>query len=499
MILYKSTRGFKKLYSFSEAILKGIAPGGGLFVPDTIPKISLDKLKGLMGKSYQELCLEIFDLFQTDLSFDLLKTIIEKSYSSNFDNSQISPLIRLKENQYILELWHGPTSAFKDMALQIMPYFFAEAAKKSSQKYLILVATSGDTGKAALEGYKDKDGISIIVFYPYKGVSKLQEIQMTTQEGKNLEVYGVQGNFDDVQRCVKEVFNDKEFNIQLLKKHNTVLSSANSINWGRLLPQIVYHISSYLNLIEKGVIESGDKIDIAVPTGNFGNILAAFYAKKMGLPVRKLICASNENNVLTRFLQTGIYDISNRSLIKTPSPSMDIIVASNLERLLYEITHDQVLINKWMKQLKDEKKFVVDNQTKNQLQQIFSADWVSNDECIKTIKKVYGETGYLMDPHSAVAQAVADRYQSKYRSDVPVVICSTAHWSKFPKEVYKALNGFTKWGDEFSIIQKIKDMGPKIHVPKNILDLQKKKILHKKKISATKYEIEKEIMLTFLE
>ncbi len=497
MIYYKSTRGLQKKFTFSEAILKGIAPDGGLFVPTEVPQLTIDKLKSLVGKSYQELCLEIFDLFQTDFPSDLLKDIIFKAYSSNFDDPQIAPLVRLKENQYILELWHGPTSAFKDMALQIMPYFFAEAAKKSSQKYLILVATSGDTGKAALEGYKDKGGISIIVFYPDKGVSKLQALQMTTQEGQNLKVFSVQGNFDDVQSYVKEVFNDEKFNNQLFKKQDTVLSSANSINWGRLLPQIVYHIFSYLNLIEQKVIKKGDEIDIAVPTGNFGNILAAFYAKKIGLPIRKLICASNGNNVITKFLQTGIYDIHKKKLIKTPSPSMDIIVASNIERLLYEITNDQILINLWMRQLQEGKKFEIDAKTKKVIQEIFYADWVSNDDCLLTIKTTYNETGYLMDPHSAVAQAVVDRYQVRFGTDLPMVICSTAHWAKFPKDVYKALKGLRTDEDEFELIQVIKEMDSKLHVPKNILDLENKKVLHKGKIQSTKEEMEK-IILQYL-
>lgn len=497
MIFYQSTRGDKTKYKFSGAILKGIASDGGLFVPEYIPKISLDKLKSLAGKSYQELCLEIFYLYQTDISSDILKKIIEKSYSSNFDNPQITPLVRLKENQYILELWHGPTSAFKDMALQIMPYFFAEAAKKTSQKYLILVATSGDTGKAALEGYKNKENVEIMVFYPHKGVSKLQELSMTTQEGENVNVYGVNGNFDDTQRIVKEVFNDTVFNKKLLDEKDIVLSSANSINWGRLLPQIVYHFRSYLNLIEKEVIESGDEIDIAVPTGNFGNILATFYAKKMGLPIRKLICASNENNVLTRFLQTGVYDITNNKLIKTPSPSIDIIVASNIERLLYEITNDQMLVNQWLKHLIKDNKFEIDANTKEVIRKIFFADWVSNKDCLATIKKVYEETNYLMDPHTAVAQAIVERYEKKFNDNVPVVVCSTAHWAKFPKDIYKALLGLQTDEDEFTLIQEIRKMIEKINVPKNILDLKNKKVLHKGKIQSTKVDIEK-IILQYL-
>lgn len=499
MILYKSTRGDKQLHTFSEAILKGIAPDGGLFVPIAIPKISGDKLKSLIGKSYQDLCFRIFELFKTDFSDDLLKKIIYKAYSNNFDNPQITPLVPLKKNQYILELWHGPTSSFKDIALQIMPHLFVSASKlvnqkQKSLKYLILIATSGDTGKAALEGYRDKKDISIIVFYPKNGVSKLQELQMITQAGKNLEVIGVKGNFDDVQKCVKEVFSDKKFQDNLLNKLKVVLSSANSINWGRLLPQIIYYISAYLDLIKQKVIKFGDEINVSVPTGNFGNILAAFYAKKMGLPIRKLICASNANNVITEFLQTGVYDIRHRQLTKTPSPSMDIMVASNIERLLYEITKDTKLVRKLMNQLKNENKFAVDEQTKKVLQSIFYADWVSNEDCLLTIKSVYNETKYLMDPHTAVAQKVAERYKKKFNDNLPVVVCSTAHWAKFASDVYKALKGLKTNADEFVLIKEIITMGSKSDVPKNILDLQKKKILHRKKISATKDEIEQEIL-----
>lgn len=503
MICYKSTRGDKKLFTFSEVILKGIASDGGLFVPNRIPKLNLNNLKLLVGKSYRELCLFIMNLFETDFPQDLLQKMIAEAYSDNFDNPQIAPLIHLKDNQYILELWHGPTSAFKDMALQLMPHFFTEALKRDNERkkkkkekqlhYLILVATSGDTGKAALEGYKNKEGTSIIVFYPFGGISKLQMLSMTTQEGSNVEVIGMNGNFDDAQRNVKDAFNDKKFNEILLKDYDAVLSSANSINWGRLLPQIVYYLSNYLELVKKKVIKIGDEIDIAVPTGNFGNIMAAFYAKEMGLPIRKLICASNENNVLTDCLRTGIYSIKKRKLTKTPSPSMDILIASNFERLLFEITKSSEKIIKWMGDLKEKGKLTVDKKTFDFFQKYFYADWVSNDECLKSIKRVYDETKYLIDPHTAVAQEVSKRYKRKYPDAVPVVICATAHWAKFPKDVYRALNGSKTDGDEFSIIKTIKGMNPKIQVPQNILDLKNKKILYKVKINATKIEVEKVI------
>lgn len=494
MISYQSTRGTRSRFKFSEVIIKGIADDGGLFVPTKIPQINLGDLKFLLQTTYKKKALFVFNLFETGFNKGLLKKLISKAYSSNFDNPQIAPLIHLKDSQYVLELWHGPTSAFKDMALQIMPSLFSEGAEKSHNHYLILVATSGDTGKAALEGYKGIKGIKIFVFYPIDGVSKLQELQMITQEGINAKIIGMNGNFDDVQKSIKETFNDREFNQLLKNKHKIILSSANSVNWGRLLPQIIYHLNSYIELVEQRKIKLGDQIDIAVPTGNFGNILAAFYAKKMGLPIRRLICVSNENNVLTEFLQTGIYDIRNRKLIKTPSPSMDIVIASNIERLLYEITKDPEKISLWMRQLREEKRFVIGANTLKIIKNEFYADWVSNEDCLLTIKNVYDETGYLMDPHTAVAQAVVDRYKKKYGSDVPIVICSTAHWAKFASDVYKALTGIISTDDEFEILSKITKLIPSATVPKNISELKSKKVRHTGKCAEGKEAVEQVIL-----
>lgn len=509
MVLYESTRGVGRPYQFSECVLKGIASDGGLFVPKKFSEFTLEQLRDLSGKSYQDQAIFLFDLFETDFSLQRLRNIVNEAYSTNFDHPDIAPLVKLKDKQYMLEHWHGPTSAFKDMALQIMPLFFSEAVKMDNEKrerkgelplkYLILVATSGDTGKAALEGFKDKENTSIIVFYPFDGVSTLQELSMTTSEGENVAVFGMLGDFDDTQRCVKEVFSDQEFNQKLLEEYGFVLSSANSINWGRVLPQIVYYASSYIDLVGQGAINLGDEIDIAVPTGNFGNILSAFYAKKMGLPVRRLICASNENNVLTDFLQTGVYDVSKRELVKTPSPSMDIIVASNIERLLYEITRNYRKVSEWMRQLKEEGKFAVDGETLETLQTIFYADWVSNEDCLTTIGKIYKETGYLMDPHTAVAQAVVERYNREQLSDVPVVICSTAHWAKFPRDVYRALIGLQ--GDEsdlaqlnvlddFDILSKIQDLAQSVTVPRGLSELKHKKVRHKGECSVGKEAVE---------
>jgi len=501
MILYKSTGGKdKKLYSFSEAILKGIARDGGLLVPEKIPYISFEQLKTLKQTSYQEKAIFVLKQFQTDVSERTLKNIVEKAYLDNFDNPSIAPLVHLKENQYLLELWHGPTLAFKDIALQIMPLFFLEAVIKDNKKsvrHLILVATSGDTGKAALEGYKDKDDIAIMVFYPYGHVSKLQELQMTTQVGENVAVYAMDGDFDAVQRIVKDIFNDKVFNQKLLNKYQTVLSSANSINWGRLLPQMIYYFSSYINLVEKGAVKLGGHVDVVVPTGNFGNILGAFYAKKMGIPIRKLICASNANNVLTDFFQTGAYDIKHRRLIQTPSPSMDILIASNIERLLFMITNNSKKVSGWMKDIREKKKFIVDTKTKAILQHEFYADWVSNRETLLNIKRVYEQTGYFMDPHTSVAQVVAQKYAQKEGNKIPLIICSTAHWSKFARDVYKAFNNDpVEKLDEFVLLEAVLKLASTASIPKVIKELKNKSIIYKKRCKADKEEL-KDVIVDF--
>lgn len=493
MILYKSSRGKdKKLYSFSEAILKGIAEDGGLLSPTRIPSFSLKQLQDLSGKSYQRVALFVFNLFRTDLPINVLRGIVNNAYSKNFDHPDIVPIKHLKNNQFLLELWHGPTLAFKDIALQILPLFFSQVIK-GERKYLILVATSGDTGKAALEGYKNKDNVSISVFYPEDGVSKLQQLQMTTQDGDNVAVYAMTGDFDQVQRVVKEVFNDQKFNRLLADKYNLSLSSANSINWGRLMPQIVYYLSAYIDLVKKGAVKWGDLIDIVVPTGNFGNILAAFYARKMGVPIGKLICASNQNNVLSEFLQKGIYDLSKRELVKTSSPAMDILVASNVERLLFILSGDGKKISDWMKQLKEKNKFIVDEQVKKILIDEFYADWVSDQECLLNIKLIHEQTGHLIDPHTSVAQVVAERYASRKGTKVPLLICSTAHWAKFAKVVYQAINNSSSKQDlnEFEMLEAIHNLVPNAVVPKSIGELNKKQSIHKRRCEPSKQAVEK--------
>lgn len=504
MITYHSTRGDKQLFTFSDAILKGIAPDGGLFVPEKIPHIPAEQLQQLVNKSYQKKAAYILKRFGIDFTEEQIDTIVNKAYASNFDTKEIAPVTHVTNNTYILELWHGPTAAFKDMALQIMPLFFSEAVKKDNAqkitkgqqplRYLILAATSGDTGKAALEGYKDKDNISIMVFYPNGRVSQLQELQMKTQEGNNVYVFAVNGDFDDTQRLVKDMFNDETFNNKLKEKFQIVLSSANSINWGRLLPQIVYHVSSYCDLVKQNVIQLGDPIDVVVPSGNFGNLLAAYYAKKMGLPIRQFICASNENNVLTEFLQTGIYSIKNRKLVQTPSPSMDILIANNIERLLYLITNNAKQISEWMTELKTNGIFEVDETTKQILQKEFFADWVANNDCLTNIKKVYEEHQYLMDTHTSVAYIVAERFLKQERNDIPIIICSTANWAKFPESIARAIFPEKAMpNDAFEVIDIICSLDKNISAPKSINELRDKKVLHTKTIDADKAKIEQQI------
>lgn len=478
MILYKSTRGASRQYKFSQVLLQGIASDGGLFVPDRIPRFNLKSLILLIGKSYQHYVSFVFDLFETGFSSSKLKKIIQLSYSADFDDKKITPLFRLKDSWFILELWHGPTMSFKDIALQLMPKIFKSVISK--QKYLILVATSGDTGKAALSGFKDLDNIHILVVYPQNGVSQIQKKSMVTQKGDNIKVLGISSNFDSAQTAVKRVFNDGQFRKLLEKKYQFRLSSANSINWGRILPQIVYYLYSYNELVREKIIVPGDKIDVAVPTGNFGNILAAFYAKKMGLPVNKLICASNSNNVLSEFLTTGKYDLRRKKLIKTPSPSMDILISGNLERFLYELTGDSRLITSWMRDLQYKKHFKVGKKTLSKIKNHFFAGWVSNGKSLSNIKKVFKENNYLVDPHTSVVLKVVQNYQKACPLKHPVIICSTAHWSKFPASVYFALRGIntkSRMSDEFKIVSKIQKIAVNSTLPpafKNIAQGKKR-------------------------
>lgn len=505
MIKYHSTRGQDTYaYTFSQAILKGLADDGGLLIPERMPTFELSALSSLVGKTYQEIAEFVFALFATDLSATVIKQIVAQAYAENFTATAITPVIHLTDNQYVMELWHGPTAAFKDLALQIMPLFFETAVKEENTlrvargekplHYLILVSTSGDTGKAALEGYKDKENMSILAMYPDQRISFLQERQMITQTGDNVAVYAVEGDFDAVQEIAKQIFNDKEFKQTLLDKQQAVLSSANSINWGRLMPQIVYYIAAYVNLVAQHGLQMGDLIDVAVPTGNFGNILAAFFAKKMGLPIRRLLCAVNANHVLADFLQTGVYDIGQRPLIKTPSPSMDILIASNIERLLYLLTQDGKQVAAWMQQLKENKKFVVDSATLALLKENFYADWATNQDSLANIQRVFADTHYLLDPHTSVAQLVTQRYLQQNAESVPVVICATAHWSKFAGEIYPLLSQELEAADDFDILTQIVKLHPQLTIPPNILALKQLPIRHTSKLPADYKVVEQAVI-----
>ncbi|MDR2108082.1 MAG: threonine synthase [Coriobacteriales bacterium] len=437
---FLDTRGAVSGLSFSEVILEGIAPGGGLFVPSEIPHLEADALAALTTLPYPQLAAWVYGLFGVDLPQAQVAELMQRAYGDAFDDAAIAPLHTVAPKTHVLELWHGPTSAFKDMALQCLPLFFSAAIERWREEtdYLILVATSGDTGKAALEGFADRPHVNIIVFYPDGGVSDIQRLQMVSQRGANVGVFGLRGSFDDCQTAVKQVFANTAFNARLADQYGLKLSSANSINWGRLLPQIVYYFSAYLQLVSTGEIAAGESIDVCVPTGNFGNILAAWYARAVGVPIERLLCASNDNRVLADFINSGTYDISERDFVLTPSPSMDILVSSNLERQLFELCQrDATRIRAWMNDLREQRHFRVDRQTFAALRECFAADWVGADESLQTIREVFERYGYLLDPHSAVGWKVAERL----RCANPVVVVSTAHWAKFAADVYRALNG----------------------------------------------------------
>jgi threonine synthase len=401
-MLYESSRGSFKNIKSVDVIKMGIAPDGGLFVPEETIELKSEVIEKMANMNYWERAAAVLEPFLSDYTREELKECIRNAYNlEKFDTKEIAPIYKLDGTAFMLELWHGPTCAFKDMALQILPHLMVKAVQKTNEtkEIIILVATSGDTGKAALEGFRDVKGTRIIVFYPYKGVSQIQEMQMITQEGKNVFPIAVKGNFDDAQSGVKKILTDKELN-KIMDEKGFSFSSANSINWGRLVPQIVYYFSAYADMIKNMWIESGQEVNIAVPTGNFGNILAAFYAMKMGLPVKKLICASNENNVLTDFINTGVYD-KNRLFKKTMSPSMDILISSNLERLLYELTgHNSKLINQWMQKLSSHGVYEVDSDTKLKIKEIFWADYCSEEDTLATISSTYEKYGYLVFSHT---------------------------------------------------------------------------------------------------
>lgn len=474
-IKYKSTRGEQMNISSSYAIVHGIANDGGLFVPQEIPKLD-NGLEELKDMSYQELAYQIMKYYLSDFNEEELKDCINKAYDKKFDNKKIAPLIK-KDRAYFLELFHGPTLAFKDMALSILPHLLKTAAKKLDieKEIVILTATSGDTGKAALEGFDDVEGTKIIVFFPQDGVSEIQKRQMTTQTGENTYVIGIQGNFDDAQNGVKEIFGDGEFN-QSLNENNYMLSSANSINIGRLVPQIVYYFYAYFQMVQAEEILLGDVANVVVPTGNFGNILAAYYAKEMGLPIGKLICASNDNKVLYDFFNTGKYD-KDREFILTISPSMDILISSNLERLLNHIAEGNADKTKaLMENLKTKGHYEITNKMKEKLN-AFYGGFATQEETCKNIKKLFKETGYLIDTHTAVAYSVYKKYVEKTEDHTKTIIVSTASPYKFTTSVMKALDKKYQGYSDFDLIEKMSELS-KTPIPIGIKDIEKRPIRH---------------------
>ncbi len=481
-MLYQSTRGGFSGVLSAEAIKMGIAPDGGLFVPEKIVKITPDMIEQIAKSDYRKRAVSLLKFYLTDYTEKEIYESVTSAYSEEkFGSGEPAPVYKLNDNTYILELWHGPTCAFKDMALQLLPHLMVRAVSKTGEtkEIVIMVATSGDTGKAALEGFKDVNGTKIIVFYPFNGVSEIQKMQMITQEGNNVYPLGVEGNFDDAQNGVKAIFTDSEL-IKVMDEKGYRFSSANSINWGRLAPQIIYYFSAYGDMVKQGEISIGDKINIAVPTGNFGNILAAFYAMQMGLPVKKLICASNENNVLTEFINTGTYN-RKREFKKTMSPSMDILISSNLERLLYEITyHNSKSVCNWMEELKDNGIYKVDDDTKRKISDIFWASYSSEDETLDTIKKVYRDYGYLIDTHTAVGMDAYRKYVLQTGDkNTKTIIASTASPFKFNKSVAKAILEEKKirGKDEFRLL-KILSEESKMPIPTGLKDLDKKETKH---------------------
>ena len=469
-----STRGGSFAENAAQAITKGLADDGGLFVPEYFPDLSKD-LESMLSMDYPEKACFVLSKFLEEYDYGRLLAACKSAYSK-FENAEPAPIVKTDSKFYILELFHGPTSAFKDVALTLLPYLLREGANLIGLKenILILTATSGDTGKAALEGFKDAEGIKIMVFYPSEGVSDMQKLQMCTQEGDNVNVVAVKGNFDDCQTAVKNIFSSPEAALKL-KNKNYILSSANSINFGRLAPQIAYYFSAYCDLVGSGEITLGDKVDFVVPTGNFGNILAGYYAKRMGLPVGKLVCASNSNNVLTEFFSSGEYN-SNREFYKTMSPSMDILISSNLERLVFELSgRDAALTNKRMSDLKKKSKYEISETERIKLSQDFYADYCDEEECGATIRDFFEESGYVLDPHTAVAVDVADGYLCYSHSKNAMVILSTASPYKFPQNVLRCISGKSE-RDAFRAADILSKTTAE-PVPDKIFELKNKKVL----------------------
>jgi len=474
-LLFSSTRNPNESVTASKAILKGLAEDGGLFVPNEIPKLDTS-IEELAKMSYQETAYVVMKQFLTDFTEDELKTCINKAYDSKFDTQKIAPLVEA-EGAYYLELFHGATIAFKDMALSILPHLLTTAARKNNvqNEIVILTATSGDTGKAALAGFADVPGTRIVVFYPKNGVSPIQEKQMVTQKGKNTFVVGIHGNFDEAQTGVKKMFSDKELAKQM-DEAGFQFSSANSINIGRLVPQIVYYVYAYAKLYGNGAITKDEKINIVVPTGNFGNILAAFYAKNMGIPINKLICASNENKVLYDFFETGRYD-RNREFVLTTSPSMDILISSNLERLIYRIAGNDAKQNaEFMKSLTQKGVYEITPAMKEQLRD-FYGNYTDEEETAKVICDLYEKTGYIIDTHTAVASGVYNKYKADTKDMTKTVIASTASPFKFTRSVMEAIDKKYDAMSDFELVDELSKIG-NVKVPQAIEEIRTAEVLH---------------------
>ena len=495
-----STRGGERVTG-AQAIVKGLAQNGGLYVPESFPKISKEELEKMAEMSYPERAAFVLGKYLADdLGEDYLKEICEKAYST-FTGNDPAPLVKVNGNLFVLELFHGPTCAFKDMALTVLPYLLKKSAEVTGidDEILILAATSGDTGKAALEGFRDVKGTKVAVFYPDEGVAKMQRLQMCIQDGDNVFVSAVRGNFDDCQRAVKRLFASEDFNAQL-KEKGVRLSSANSINFGRLAPQIAYYFSAYLDLMTSNQIEMGDEIDFVVPTGNFGDILAGWYAKQMGLPVRKLVCASNRNKVLADFFEKGVYDVK-RNFFRTMSPSMDILVSSNLERLLFEISgRNAKLTAERMAQLAEKKEYSITQAEKAILDKEFFGGFASEDDMIEAMYETFDEFGYAMDTHTGVALAVYAQYRDTLEKDeddevidnTPVVVLSTANPYKFPQDVLYALSG-NDVKDSFKGIKRL-NLLTAMKPPKSLLDLRYRPLRFKTVVDNDLNEMATEIL-----
>ena len=472
-----STRGGETV-SGAQAIAQGIAKSGGLFVPEQFPEVSREELEEMLGMSYAERAAAVLHKYLDEYDYGELKSACEKAYAQ-FEEGDPAPLVKIDSSLYILELFHGPTCAFKDMALTLLPYLLRKGCDLTGVKeqVLILVATSGDTGKAALEGFKNAEGVKIMVFYPNDGVSKMQKLQMSTQEGDNVNVVAVRSNFDDCQTAVKTIFTSETCKEEL-KEKGYILSSANSINFGRLAPQIAYYFSAYLDLVSSDQISMGDKVNFAVPTGNFGNILAAYYAKRMGLPVGKLVCASNKNNILTDFIKTGVYD-KRREFYKTMSPSMDILISSNLERLLFELSGRNTERTKLrMEKLAFDGVFEIYDEEKEALNELFAADFCGEDETVETIYEFFEEYQYPMDTHTACAMYAAGNYMAANKKDAaPMVVVSTASPYKFPQDVMYAVTG-NDIKDSFKAIKHL-NIATAMKVPASLSKLRDKPIRFK--------------------